>query len=488
MFCPKCGKEMPEGIKFCTNCGLNLEAFLVKTVQQPAPAAQPEPAAPAYQQPAPAAQPEPAPQVYQQVPPAQSAPQKAPKSGFSGLTGGTGAGVKKLPVIIGAAAVLAGIILAIVLGAGRPKYKINDPELKPVTPIEGYAAADSDELELSFLYPEGSALRDNGSRGVYIYTSGSQGLPYIQITKVKGKSDPDKYFSSYKKQTEREYSGAEFEDIRKVSVTDKTLYMMRAYVFSDGADQVIDRYIEIYPKETVEYTIKSLNAKSEEMAMAAVAESLRPGTGVYGNTALYQQGSEAPSGGTAPLPGGTDGGTGAPVTETAAPAETSGSGTAMPGSGTGAPGAENYQMVTSSAGFGLMVDTTLVQSWKEINGGLDIRLKQFANDEDADITVMKNDFTGDGIHTGEQFLQAYIQEMVSEGAAAPEIYDMGGGFLQFKGITSTYTVEEDTYAMYLFAADNGKGNVYTIYFENTPEAADAYTEVVNGIFATLTDV
>ena len=55
MFCPKCGKEMPEGIKFCTNCGLNLEAFFVKTVQQPAPAAQPEPAAPAYQQPAPQA-------------------------------------------------------------------------------------------------------------------------------------------------------------------------------------------------------------------------------------------------------------------------------------------------------------------------------------------------------------------------------------------------------------------------------------------------
>ena len=147
---------------------------------------------------------------------------------------------------------------------------------------------------------------------------------------------------------------------------------------------------------------------------------------------------------------------------------------------------ENYQMVTTSSGFGFMVDTTLVQSWKEIDGGVDIRLKRFANDEDADITVMKNDFSSEGITTAEQFLQAYVQEMVSEGAAAPEIYDMGGGFMQFKGITSTYTIEEDTYAMYLFAADDGKGNVYTIYFENTPDTADTYSPVVNGLFATMT--
>ena len=428
----------------------------------------------------------PQPPVPQQIPPQ---PGKSPKKKRKG-------GVIAL-IIAGAVAVITAIVLLVIF-LRKPDYTVNDPALKPVTPIEGYVAADSDELELSFLYPVGSTLRDNGEKGVYIYTSGNQGLPFIQITKLKEKKAPDKYFSDYKEQTEKEHSDAKFEEIRSVAITGKTLYMLRAYVFSDGVDQVIDRYIEIYPEETVEYTVKSTAAKSEEMALAAVAESLRPGKNVYGDVPFrQQQGSVEPTEDTGDDTTAPTEDTTAPVNDTTAPTEDTTApvndttapvdDTTAPGGDTTTPGMENYQLVNTSLGFAFMVDTTLVQSWEEKEGGVNVRLKQFANDADADITIMKNDFTGEGISTAQQFLEAYIQEMVKEGAEAPQIYDMGGGYLQFKGITSTYTVEEQVYAMYLFAGDNGQGTIYTIYFENTPETVDAYSPVVNGIFATLSE-
>ena len=28
MFCPKCGKETPDGAQFCMNCGFNIGEFL----------------------------------------------------------------------------------------------------------------------------------------------------------------------------------------------------------------------------------------------------------------------------------------------------------------------------------------------------------------------------------------------------------------------------------------------------------------------------
>ena len=428
----------------------------------------------------------PQPPVPQQIPPQ---PGKSPKKKRKG-------GVIAL-IIAGAVAVITAIVLLVIF-LRKPDYTVNDPELKPVTPIEGYVAADSDELELSFLYPVGSTLRNNGEKGVYIYTSGNQGLPFIQITKLKEKKAPDKYFSDYKEQTEKEHSDAKFEEIRSVAITGKTLYMLRAYVFSDGVDQVIDRYIEIYPEETVEYTVKSTAAKSEEMALAAVAESLRPGKNVYGDVPFrQQQGSVEPTEDTGDDTTALTEDTTAPVNDTTVPTEDTTApvndttapvdDTTAPGGDTTTPGMENYQLVNTSLGFAFMVDTTLVQSWEEKDGGVNVRLKQFANDADADITIMKNDFTGEGISTAQQFLEAYIQEMVKEGAEAPQIYDMGGGYLQFKGITSTYTVEEQVYAMYLFAGDNGQGTIYTIYFENTPETVDAYSPVVNGIFATLSE-
>ena len=505
MFCPKCGKENPTGVKFCMNCGFGI-AERVKMQPESAVSAPPENAGSVP------------PEGAGSAPPEKPAP--APRSNAEDVRPVTKPAGAKKPLLFALAGAAAAVVIIAVIAAvilTRPKYEVNDPSLRAVTPIPGYAAAESSSLNVCFLYPEESALRDNGSGGIYVYPSGAQGIPYIQITKSKGKSDPEKYFGEYRKKTSQEYSDAEYDDIVKAPVSDKVLYMQRARVFKDGADQVIDRYIEIYPAETVEYTVKSYAAKSEERALLAVIESLRFGSGVY-DVKPSAAGSVGDSGSGGSDSGGSGSGGGAGTeNETGAASETapasgsgsdtgsgtetgsgsgsgsgtgSGSGSGSGSGGTSVPGQENYTVYQSDSGhFAVMVDMTLVQTVLQAENGLDVRLKKFADDDTADVNVRRHSFSSEGITTADQFLNAYIEEMVSEGAARPQIYDMGGGTLRFRGITSTYTDEIlGQMAMYLFAADDGKGNIYTIYFENFAEDADAYTDVVNGLFVTLTPV
>ena len=83
MICPNCGKETPDGMSFCFNCGARLTAPQPAPQPEPAPEPQPQPAsAPAPQpQPAPAPQPQPAPR--QQYGP-NSQPQYGPQYGPNG--------------------------------------------------------------------------------------------------------------------------------------------------------------------------------------------------------------------------------------------------------------------------------------------------------------------------------------------------------------------------------------------------------------------
>ena len=37
MFCPNCGKSLPDGAKFCSGCGTRLDSFYTDTAQTPAP-------------------------------------------------------------------------------------------------------------------------------------------------------------------------------------------------------------------------------------------------------------------------------------------------------------------------------------------------------------------------------------------------------------------------------------------------------------------
>lgn len=76
--CPKCGKELPDGTKFCSKCGANLAELAAQAApQQPAPQAEPQQAAPqaAPQQAAPQATPQQA--APQQAATPQAVPQQA---------------------------------------------------------------------------------------------------------------------------------------------------------------------------------------------------------------------------------------------------------------------------------------------------------------------------------------------------------------------------------------------------------------------------
>ena len=82
MFCPNCGKEVPDGVAFCGGCGTSLAAAAAAPAApvQPQPAPVAEPAATAQPAPAPAAEAPAAPQPAAAQPAAaQPQPQAQPK-------------------------------------------------------------------------------------------------------------------------------------------------------------------------------------------------------------------------------------------------------------------------------------------------------------------------------------------------------------------------------------------------------------------------
>ena len=138
MFCPFCGKENPDGSKFCVGCGSALEAggtasrstgttLLMPDEQQVQPTEttvltpeQPEPAPAPAPAPEPAPTPEPQPQPAPQVPPAQTAsvpPQQPPV--YAGQTetkkGGKG---PIIAIAIAAVAIIALLAVFVLPGLG----------------------------------------------------------------------------------------------------------------------------------------------------------------------------------------------------------------------------------------------------------------------------------------------------------------------------------------------------------------------------------
>ncbi|MBO6230069.1 MAG: zinc-ribbon domain-containing protein [Ruminiclostridium sp.] len=206
----------------------------------------------------------------------------------------------KALLIIGISLIaVAGIVILVFMLLGNKNYTVNktptnDIIASAVRPA-GSDAYNGDGIEVSFLYPASAAIRTDLSDGIYLYPSGAQGLPYIMISRVNTSSDPEKYFAEYQKQMNSSYSSPDFDDIRKVEAGEKTLYMQRMKTVFDGVDQVIDRYIEVYSDCTVTYTVKSLNAGSEDDFLKNVILSLYPVRQVYGNAAAGTPGSDIPA-------------------------------------------------------------------------------------------------------------------------------------------------------------------------------------------------
>ena len=187
---------------------------------------------------------------------------------------------------------LAALVLAAFLsGCGR-EFKTNTAqksgELLPIP--EGQQASASPDGTFSFLCPSSATVQWDED-GAYVYTVSPGETPYILVYYAKGTSfRPDSYFASYARMVKKEYKEAKFGKISQTTIGEKTLYMLRSEVKGDGTTYVIDRYLEIYPDCSVQYTIKTNHAGSEDPVFAALVESLCFGTDIYGEPeqpALY---------------------------------------------------------------------------------------------------------------------------------------------------------------------------------------------------------
>lgn len=188
--------------------------------------------------------------------------------------------------------VLAVLMLAASLsGCGR-EFKTNTVrkpgELLPVP--TGSRAVASPDGTFSFLVPLSATVQWD-EEGAYVYTVAPGELPYILVSFTKeGDYTPDSYFSGYARMVKRNYKEAKLGKVSRSLVGEKTLYMLRSEVKGEGTTYVIDRYLEIYPNCSVQYTVKTNHAGSEDTAFAALVESLYLGAEIYGepeNTARY---------------------------------------------------------------------------------------------------------------------------------------------------------------------------------------------------------
>ncbi|WP_051464966.1 hypothetical protein [Butyrivibrio sp. FCS014] len=395
----------------------------------------------------------------------------------------TGLPISKPVIGAIAGAVLIIVIIAVVV-ATRGGVKYNDPEKAPVTQtaIAGYEAFSSDKLDISFLYPSSAQIRDNGAKGVYVYTSGNQGIPYIQIENKKGSVKTDAYFKDYKKTLLKDFSDANVSNINKVDITDKTLYMMRSSVFVDGADQVIDRYIEQYKNRTIIYTVKSYSEGSEDLALKAIVESLRPDDGAY--AALAGSSGTGTFGGDETQIDVADGEESEDIEDTGED-----DGVIMPGdpgdegseidmgdfgdeeTGEDLQGTGDFQQITApDYSFGFMAESTLIENVTYEQGSVQVYPKGMGSESNVAIFVAKNDYHDQGITTAKDFITAYTDGVKSNGGN-PSFYSIDGAYFKFEG---TQTLHDGTWGDTLWATADNNGYIYTIYYDYEGSNAELY--------------
>lgn len=113
MFCPNCGKQLPDGVRFCTGCGTPLADEPVREHYAPA-AAQPAPA-PAPEPPAPPVEPRAA---------RRAQPKEHVFRGFLGALLGSLAGVAVMIILaqLGYVAALSGVVMAVCTLLGYQRF------------------------------------------------------------------------------------------------------------------------------------------------------------------------------------------------------------------------------------------------------------------------------------------------------------------------------------------------------------------------------
>lgn len=163
MFCPKCGKQIPDNAAFCPECGAsfaaqNSETVEVNNVSQAAPAAEPTPAPQA----APAAEPTPAP----------AKKEKKKKKGKGAIIAII---LIVLAIIIGAFILIAGIITTILLVNNSKTVAVNPENYVSISfygyDTLGHATASFDESAFVYDYAD-LKLRKNKFKNYLVENEG----------------------------------------------------------------------------------------------------------------------------------------------------------------------------------------------------------------------------------------------------------------------------------------------------------------------------
>ncbi|MCR4686543.1 MAG: zinc ribbon domain-containing protein [Lachnospiraceae bacterium] len=125
MKCPKCGKEVADGSKFCDACGAPMEAAPAPAAE-PAPAPAPPPAPQPTAEPAPAPAPQPAPAEQPAAAPAQSTEAKTTEPAKKKSKKGLVIGLIIAALVAIAAVVIIVVIIAVVLifGFGNKSARV----------------------------------------------------------------------------------------------------------------------------------------------------------------------------------------------------------------------------------------------------------------------------------------------------------------------------------------------------------------------------
>lgn len=460
MFCPNCGKQMPDNIKFCTSCGASLDA-VKQAVQQ----LQPTPQVQQPQQRPPQQAPQP-----QQAVPVQPQPQaqKPPKKRG------------KLPLFIGiaiAAVILLVVVIGLASGGGKGVNVFSENNVNMNIP-GGYDYMGNTEVGVSFLYPTTATVRDNGKEGIYVYPTGNAGVPYIQVESLNRKVKPSSYFKSYDKQLKKEYSSAQIEDIKQVNAGGKTLYMQRATVFNDGSDQTVDRYIEIYKNKTIEYTVKTVQPGAVDNVLNGIVQSLCPKAGIYGDVTVTGQSS---------VPSGTGTGSENPGSATL-PSDAFPGGTTIPGDttpgGTTQPGGAGNGGTASCAEVNISMDMPQGMQWQDISvgvTGMSNDLLLFAVYEDSSYQEAAFYGAQDILLQANSNVEVLKQQLFLD---AVQLNNMSqatlGGLSGFMGdVSLTYSGFTGSGKMYFLTPADTIG-VYIVYYAVSSQAADAQTVQAQG--------
>lgn len=197
----------------------------------------------------------------------------------------------KLKIILLVAIVLvlaAAAAVSCIFIFGKEKYVINAKKSVPkdIEIAAGQQTFVSPDETFSFLYPSTAETEwDDKSSSAYVYTVESGEIPYILVYYSKENNvAPGKYFKDYKKVVNKTYDDPKFDEVSKTKIGDKTLYMLRCEIKEKGSTYTIDRYIEIYDDCSVQYTIKSNHASSEDKVFSDLVSSLYLDADAYKNS------------------------------------------------------------------------------------------------------------------------------------------------------------------------------------------------------------